>query len=64
MALEDGGEERGDQVGQNDTGEGVAAAAEPFMREDAEIEEENGDLGEVDGHFVGELAQVVELSPR
>jgi hypothetical protein len=61
-ALPDGGGDGGDTVDEDGGEEDVAGVLEPAdLVEDAEVEEEDGGLGEVDGGFVGDLADVEVL---
>jgi hypothetical protein len=60
-ALEDGGEDGGDGVAADNRSAGVAGDAEPALGEDSEVEEEDAELGEVDGEFVEDLVEVEHL---
>ena len=60
-ALEDCGNYGGGGVGEDDEDRAPAGAAEPGLREDAQIEAEDGELGEVYGEFVEDLVEVEHL---
>ena len=60
-ALEDGGDDGGEGVGKDDDNAGQARAPEPGLREDAQIEAEDGELGQVDAEFVEDLVEVEHL---
>ena len=60
-ALEDGGDDRGKAVSEDDDDAAPARAPEPWLREDAEVEAEDGELGQVDAEFVEDLVEVEHL---
>ena len=60
-ALKDGGNDGGQGVGEDDNDAGPACAAEPGLGEDAQVEAEDGELGEIYGEFVEDLVEVKYL---
>lgn len=64
VALKDGDDDGGQGVGGDDNDAGPARAAEPGLGEDAQVEAEDGELGEVYGEFVEDLVEVEHLLLR
>lgn len=60
-ALEDGGEDGCNGVGGDDGKTAPAGAHKPGLGEDAEVEGQDREFGEVDGEFVEDLVEVEHL---
>ena len=60
-ALKDGGDDGSQGVGRDDNDAGPACVAEPGLGKDAQVEAEDGELGEVYGEFVEDLVEVEHL---
>jgi hypothetical protein len=61
LALPDGRRGGRYHVASDESHEGVAGYAEPSLDEDAEVQEQDRDLCEVDGELVEDLGDVEEL---